>query len=128
MKYVAAMFTASTLVAANLAVAGLAAQSATPLSYGEELFAQRCRACHSVTTAKPNLIGPNLAGVVGRKAAATAFNYSPALKNSKLIWTKANLDRYLAAPARAVPGTKMFMAVPDAKQRTAIVTFLEKTK
>ena len=128
LKLVAAMFAASVLVVAPRAAADPTVGSVTPQPNGEELFAQRCSTCHSTVTAKANPLGPNLVGVFGRKAAATTFRYSPALSNSKLIWTRANLDRYLAAPARAVPGTRMVMALPDAKQRAAVVAFFEKAK
>ncbi|WP_342454646.1 c-type cytochrome [Sphingomonas sp. H160509] len=46
-----------------------------------------------------NGIGPNLYGVVGRAAAATpGFNYSAAMKASKLRWDEQTLNEYLAAP------------------------------
>lgn len=109
------------------------AMSASLLAAGPKLdgalaFKQRCQACHSATAAKTTPLGPNLAGVVGRKAAATTFAYSPALKASKLTWTKASLDKYLAAPTKMVPGTRMVMAVPDAAQRAALIDFLAKAK
>jgi cytochrome c len=69
-------------------------------------------------------LAPNLAGVVGRKAGSTAFNYSTALKNSNLVWNRANLDRYLTAPARTVPGTRMVVSVTDAAQRAALLNYL----
>ena len=70
------------------------------------------------------MLGPNLAGVVNRKAGMTAFNYSPALKASNLTWNRPTLDRYLAAPGRTVPGTRMVIALPDQAQRTAVINFL----
>jgi cytochrome c len=63
---------------------------------------------------------------MGRKAAATAFNYSAALKNSKLVWDRANLDRFLASPPRMVPGTRMVVPVSDPEQRAAILDFLSR--
>jgi cytochrome c len=70
-----------------------------------------------------------LRGVVGRKAAAvTSFNYSTAMKQSNITWTQANLDRYLAAPTKIVPGTRMVIAVSDATQRAAIIKYLSQTK
>src|SRR3546814_8066494 len=48
-------------------------------SRGERVF-QRCYACHSVDPAETALEGPNLDGVVGRKAAAlSGFDYSDAM-------------------------------------------------
>jgi cytochrome c len=65
-----------------------------------------------------------LAGLLGRKAASTQFNYSPALKASKLTWTRANLERYLTGPGQMVPGTRMVISVSDPAQRAAILNFL----
>ncbi len=100
------------------------AQSAAAAPNGEQLFKQRCQACHQVAAGRPATAGPNLAGVVGRKAASTTFNYSPALKGSKLVWTGANLDRYLTAPTRMVPGTRMVINVANPAQRAAIIQYL----
>lgn len=117
--------------AASLIIAGAAISpllAAPPAANGETLFRQRCQVCHSVDVAKPAGVGPNLRGVVGRKAAAATFNYSTAMKQSKITWTQANLDRYLAAPTKTVPGTRMVTAVNDAAQRAAIIKYLSQTK
>jgi cytochrome c len=88
------------------------------------LFKQRCAVCHSVVAGKTGGVGPNLRGVVGRKSGATTFSYSPAMTKANLVWNQASLDRYLAGPTRAVPGTKMVIAVPDAAQRAEIIRYL----
>lgn len=95
---------------------------------GATVFKQRCASCHTVVAGKPGGVGPNLAGVVGRKAAAGSFAYSPALKKTPIVWTKPNLDRYLSGPAKMVPGTRMMIALPDAKQRAAVIDYLATTK
>lgn len=95
---------------------------------GAALFRQRCGSCHTVVAGAKSVLGPNLSGVAGRKAAATQFNYSPALKNSKLTWDKATLDRFLSGPTRMVPGTRMVISVADPAQRAAIVTYLQTAK
>lgn len=92
---------------------------------GAILFRQRCASCHVASPNAATRLGPDLAGVVGRKAAsAPRFNYSPALRNANITWTRANLDRYLAAPTRMVPGSRMVMSVPNPAQRAAILDFL----
>jgi cytochrome c len=107
-------------LAATLAVPTYAA----PAANGEALFRQRCQICHSIAAAGSAGMGPNLNAVVGRKAAATAFAYSPALKVSKLVWTAATLDRFLSAPAKMVPGTRMVISLTDPAQRAAVIKYL----
>jgi len=116
------------LAALSICLSAAAAQAAGPKPDGAQVFKQRCQACHSATAAKTAPLAPNLAGVVGRKAAATSFAYSPALKASKLTWTKANLDQYLTSPMKLVPGTRMVISVPDPAQRAALIDFLAKAK
>jgi len=50
------------------------------------------------------------------------------MKQSKVTWTQANLDRYLKAPTKMVPGSRMVIAVNDAAQRAAIIKYLSQTK
>ena len=110
-----------------LAVAtSLPAAPAAPGPDGATLFRQRCSSCHAVVPGAKAVLGPNLAGLVGRKAAATPFAYSPALKASGVVWTKPNLDKFLAGPTKMVPGTRMVIAVSDAQQRAAILNYLTK--
>ncbi|MCW1429484.1 c-type cytochrome [Novosphingobium sp. JCM 18896] len=90
---------------------------------GEAVFRQRCQSCHG-TPQRPSPLGPNLTGVVGRKAASTPFAYSPALKASGLTWNRATLDRFLTAPARTVPGTRMVISLTDPAQRAAVLDYL----
>lgn len=90
---------------------------------GENVF-KRCAACHTATT--QNRVGPGLAGVVGRPAASVAgYKYSPALAASGLAWDEATLDRFLEAPAKLVPSTRMTMALPKADDRRDVITYLK---
>lgn len=91
---------------------------------GEAVFRQRCAACHTTEANKTSPTGPNLRGVVGRKAGTAAFAFSTAIKRSDIVWTTENLDRFLAAPARVVPGTRMIGSVTDAAQRRALIQYL----
>jgi cytochrome c len=91
---------------------------------GATLFKQRCQMCHTITQGDGSGIGPNLLGVMGRKAASTGFTYSAALKSSGLTWDRATLDRFLSGPASLVPGTRMPISVSDPGQRAAIIVYL----
>ena len=105
-----------------LAAALPAAAHADP---GQTLFQQRCEACHTVTAGQAGVIAPNLRGVVGRKAASSHFAmYSPALKASGVVWSKASLEKFLTNPQAMVPGTRMVISLPDAGQRAAVVEYL----
>lgn len=54
------------------------------LRRGEQLFAERCAACHALNG---NKAGPMLSGVFGRRAgSAPGYNYSTALRGSGLTW------------------------------------------
>lgn len=80
--------------------------------------------CHSVESGRTNPAGPNLAGIIGRKAAAGDYRYSPALRQSNITWTPAKLEEFLAGPSAMVPGTRMYMGVNDTSERKAIIDFL----
>ncbi len=91
---------------------------------GEDLF-QVCAACHSLTAGE-NIIGPSLAGVIGRPAADLAdFEYSDAMKGSGLTWDEETLLLYIAEAQVLVPDTSMaFPGVGDAQDAADIVEFL----
>jgi cytochrome c len=49
------------------------------------------------------------------------------MKRSKLVWTAATLDRFLASPAAVVPGTSMgYDGVKDPKERADLLAYLER--
>lgn len=90
----------------------------------------RCAICHSNASGAPNRIGPNLFGVVGRKAGAIpGFFYSPAMKKSGITWTEDKLEAYIAKPQTIVPGNRMaFAGVADHQQVDDLVAYLETLK
>ncbi len=103
-----------------------AAAAAAPLPgdaiRGEKLYTARCGACHGLDA---NRIGPKHRGVVGRKSASIPdFTYTAALKKLKVVWTPANLDRWLENPTRMAPGTAMATRTAVPKDRADIIAYL----
>ena len=100
------------------------AQAFDPVA-GKKAFL-RCRTCHTIEKTGVHLIGPNLWGVVGRKAGTKAdFQYSEAMKKFNKTWDAATLDIYLKKPSAVVPGGRMlFVGLSDAKQRADVIAYL----
>lgn len=93
---------------------------------GKAVFA-RCAACHRTDPAAIGGMGPNLSGVHGRQAGMLkGYPFSPAMKASGLKWDDAALSRFLSAPTKVVPGTKM-MAPPvgDPQDRADVIAYLK---
>ena len=113
------------LLALPLAACSAPSGAGTPT--GEAVF-RKCAICHRIGPSEGNAIGPNLHGVVGRKAASLPdFHYSPAMRATGFTWDEKTLDRYLAAPQQVVPGTKMtFSGLPDAASRKAVIAYLKR--
>lgn len=116
------------LVLAVLLAGPVMAQDAEdPVAKRGRILAMQCKACHNFKAGEPNKIGPNLHGIMGAKAATRAgfAGYSEALKASKLVWDVATLDKYLAGPAKLVPGTKMvFAGIAKPEDRAAVVAWV----
>jgi cytochrome c len=95
------------------------------LANGQAKFAL-CSACHTIAPGGPNMTGPNLHGVVGRKAgSAPDYNYSDAVKNAGFTWDATHLDTWLSAPKSMLPDTKMtFPGLHDPKDRTDVIAYL----
>jgi cytochrome c len=95
---------------------------------GQATFA-KCQACHNNASGGPNMIGPNLYGVVGRPTASHAgFAYSDGMKahaKDSANWTYDQLFQFLNGPQGWVPGTKMsFAGIHDAKDRINLIAYL----
>jgi cytochrome c len=112
------------LVAACMATGATSASAAGgDAQAGAALYQARCASCHSMDH---HGVGPAHRGVYGRAAAAApGFSYSDALKSSHWVWLDDTLDRWLADPERAVPGQRMYVNVPDAKERADLIAYLK---
>jgi cytochrome c len=118
---------AAVLAAAAVALAAASAYAMPPgdPARGEMVY-QACTGCHSLDE---DDVGPRHRGVVGRVAGTLpGYAYSPALKNSRIVWNRENLDRWLTNPQKLVPGAKMFFAMPDARDRADVIAYLARQR
>jgi cytochrome c len=113
------------IAAAVLVSLAGSAQAAGDAAKGKVAF-QRCAICHRAEKDGGNGLGPNLFGVVGRKAGtAKDFAYSSAMKNSGITWTPDKLAAYITHPAQVVPGNRMaFAGINNAAQVSDVVAYL----
>jgi cytochrome c len=110
------------LFAAAFIMAGSGAALAQDAAAGEKIFAQ-CRACHQVGPTAKNAVGPHLNGLFGRKAGTIeGYSYSPANKNSGIVWDEATFADYIKDPKAKIPGTKMIYAGLKDEQRIKDLT------
>jgi cytochrome c len=76
---------------------------------------QKCRICHTLDKGGANRVGPNLFSIFGRKAGTGAgYNYSPAMKDSGIVWDDRSMAGFLRDPRGAIPGNHMsFPGIQD---------------
>jgi cytochrome c2 len=116
------------VVAATILFAGTPTPAA-PRSAGERAY-QKCYSCHATERGKNDLEGPSLHGIIGRRVAAVrGFEYSRPMRayaRKHPRWNERLLDRYIADPEAAIPGTRMnFPGMRDAKERKALLEYLK---
>ena len=110
------------LAVALALAAGTATGVGADAARGEQLYA-RCAACHAL---EYDRVGPRHCDLLGRRAGSIqGFTYSPAMKQSELVWNKETLNRFLADPLKTVPGTTMtYAGVDDPKERADLIAYL----
>lgn len=114
------------LVAALVALAGAPAATeglaAGDPGRGAEIY-ERCLACHALDR---NRTGPKHCGLLGRTAGTEpGFAFSEAMRSSRLVWTGASLDRFLADPLATVPNTTMgYDGIKDPGERADLIAYL----
>ena len=94
---------------------------------GGKLFTKTCGGCHSIGEGARGGFGPELNGIIGRPAGTTTdYQYSDAMKNSGVVWTRAKLAAYIAAPKKAVSGTRMiFWGISAQEKIENILAYLQ---
>ena len=94
----------------------------------EAQFKKSCGTCHVAAADAGPRQGPNLFGVVGRKAgSAQGFNYSAAFLAGKsgIVWDESTLDRWLADPQAVIPGVVMPYKQADPDKRRLVIEYLK---
>jgi cytochrome c len=93
---------------------------------GAKLFKNHCGACHSIDPASPPRQGPNLHGVLQRKAGTLeGYKYSPGLKTAGWQWTPGQLDLWLTDAKALVPDTLMSVyKQKDPGKRKLVIDYL----
>lgn len=102
---------------------------------GKKVF-KKCAACHSLEAGKKK-VGPDMAGIIGRKAATVeGYKYSKsfvALGETGLTWDETELMVYLENPKKYVQDklgdkkakTKMVLKVKKEDQRKDVIAYLK---
>lgn len=113
------------MIAVAMLVAAPTFAYAGDVDKGEKVF-KKCRACHAVGEGAKNKVGPELNGIIGRKAGGEAeYKYSAAMTESGITWDEANLDKYLENPKDLVPKTKMiFGGIKKEEDRKDLIAYL----
>jgi cytochrome c len=117
---------ARSLAGVSFAFAAMAAPVASgqgDSKAGEAIYT-RCLACHALAYDRT---GPRHCGLLGRRAGSVKdFAYSDAMRRSTIVWNRATLDRFLANPLAAVPGTSMgYAGIADRRERADLIAYLE---
>jgi cytochrome c len=95
-------------------------------SKGQQVF-NKCMACHTAAKGGPNMVGPDLWGVIGEPIAQgkAGFPFSDALKKVGGTWNWDNLSKWLTSPRTFAPGTKMtFAGLSNPQDRADVIAFL----
>src|SRR6185312_13276010 len=112
-------------VCAAVLLTATTAYAAGDAARGKSAFLSQCSGCHTVVANTSDGMGPNLFGVVGRKAGArSSYNYSTAMKSSGITWTPDKLKTFIMHPNETVSGSNMmFMGVSVSGQADDIVAY-----
>lgn len=106
----------------------MAQEAAGNAEAGQRVFNQ-CRACHTINRDGRSLVGPNLFGVIGRRAGSfEGFRYSRPMHEKheqNFVWTEDNLRAYIRNPKDVVPnGTMSFPGLRNEQQMNDLLAYL----
>jgi len=122
-------FPKSACVALVLAGAVAAAPAVESAESGRQIFDRRCRTCHGGTGPADSPIGPDLSGIVGKKAGTQASGiHSLGAIDSRVVWTRESLRRFLSVPRGEIAGSIMPVGVADPAELERLLDFLESSR
>lgn len=101
---------------------------AEDLSMAEKLTNNHCAACHTFQKGEPHGQGPNLFGLIGRKAGSVSgFTYSDGLQKAMAgkVWDSALLDAWLTDTQAVAPDNAMTYFQDDPAKRAKIIRYIE---
>jgi cytochrome c len=93
------------------------------------MVAMKCQSCHNLEKGGPNLIGPNLYGVLGRKPGSHPdFAYSSGMTDfggKTPAWDYDHIYQFLKGPQAYISGTKMsFVGLKKPEDRINVIAYL----
>jgi cytochrome c len=89
-------------------------------------LARQCMACHNFAKGGPNMVGPNLWGVVGGPHDHKPdYTYSDAMEKFPGKWDYESINKFITKPTAYVPGTKMgFAGLKKPEDRADVIAWL----
>src|SRR3981189_3606 len=90
----------SLILGAAIAGLGAGAAQAADVAKGQAAFVRQCSICHTIDKGGDNRIGPNLFGIVGRRAGTMQdFRYTNAFRTTATFeWTEGLLGPWISLP------------------------------
>lgn len=89
-------------------------------------IAKQCQACHNFAKGGPDMVGPNLYGVLGGPHAhKQGYAYSEAMQKFPGTWDYESVNKFITKPAAYLPGTKMgFAGLKKVQDRADVIAWL----
>lgn len=116
---------------ALIVVASPSESRGADIKKGEAAFTRQCSLCHTIGKDDSNRFGPNLFGILKKKAGTVpGFKYSQAfLSTAQWSWNAETLKAWILGPSHMVPGTTMgvFQGVAD-RDSDDIIAYLDSQK
>jgi cytochrome c len=107
----------------------LAAHADGDPAKGAAVF-KKCMPCHRIGPGAATVVGPELNGVVGRKAGSVeGYPYSKAMLNSGVTFDEPTLTQYLKGPRAMIPGINMtFPGIQKDQDIADLIAYLKTFK